>query len=157
MNTLGNPSSLFWDVDPILAETAQPIGDSIDAAWVLLNVVVYFLFSFLIQTLIGTIFFNELSKLTYQEEHMKNDLRNCCLVCSMNRHQFAEKQRGWEEHIEVDHNPMDYVALALSLRFREGDVDKFTAYEAYVYQQLLRNDARLLPMKTCYKKSTSSR
>lgn len=156
LNTLGNPSSLFWNVDPILAETPQPFGDSIDAAWVLINVVVYFLFSFLIQTLIGTIFFNELSKLTNQEEDMKKDLLNCCLVCSMNRHQFAHKQSGWEKHVEIDHNPMNYVALALTLGFRQHEVHKFTAYEAYVYQRLLEDDASLLPSNVCYKKSSLS-
>ena len=137
-----------------------------DVAWVLLNVFGFVLLVLLLHTLVTGIIFNQFAAQTDAADALARDEREVCLVCSLRRSAFVEQSLNagasgsgsvfasiaWRTHTQIDHNPLEYVALAITLRMRQKQINgvhNMTSHEQHVLDRLLKHDASVLPLEQC--------
>ena len=56
---------------------------------------------------------------------------------------------AWRQHITVDHDPLEYVALAITVRMRHAEGAHMTVQEMSVLDHLLAHDASVIPSEAC--------
>ena len=136
--------------------------------WVALNVASFVLLVLLLNSLLTGIIFNQFAKQTDKADALQRDARDVCLVCSLRRGAFEHATAGagggsaasaWRAHTLIDHNPIEYVALAISLRLRqtEAHLDEMTSHERYALERLLAHDASVIPIEQCASLASAGR
>ena len=142
------------------------MSGSVSWGWVSLNMVTYAVLVVLLHTLVSGILFNEFANQTDAAEALARDNREVCLVCSLRREAFEQsaadsnhsgggvnqQEFAWRRHVKVEHNPLEYVALAITLRVRHADVNSassMTTQERNVLERFLTRDASVIPLEAC--------
>lgn len=72
------------------------------------------------------------------------DIKNICTVCSLNRQLFDKNAKGFEYHIENEHNPWNYLYFLYGLR--KKDSTEYTGVETYVSDMQRDNNINWVPV-----------
>lgn len=71
-------------------------------------------------------------------------MKNICTVCSLNRQLFDKNSKGFEYHIESEHNPWSYLFFLYGLR--KKDETEYTGIESYVNDMQMDNNINWVPV-----------
>lgn len=71
-------------------------------------------------------------------------MKNICTVCSLNRQLFDKNSKGFDFHIENEHNPWNYMFFLYGLR--KKDNTEYTGIETYVSDMQRENNINWVPV-----------
>lgn len=137
---------------PLIASNQLYIWEHyMSALWIAINVMAFIFFVLLFQALITGIILNEFTAMYMDQQMLKIDMRECCLVCSLTADRLERAGHDFRHHTRHDHDPLEYVSLAISLReWWQKGTRTFTAHETYALNCLLQGTPTMLPVHTCF-------
>jgi hypothetical protein len=71
-------------------------------------------------------------------------MENSCFICGISAYEFQRYGKGFDHHINHDHNMWDYVYFMLHLRNK--DESNYTAQESYVSERLVTKHIDFFPI-----------
>eukprot|EP00004_Rigifila_ramosa_P007532 TRINITY_DN1851_c0_g1_i3.p1 TRINITY_DN1851_c0_g1~~TRINITY_DN1851_c0_g1_i3.p1 ORF type:complete len:2531 (+),score=660.03 TRINITY_DN1851_c0_g1_i3:1073-7594(+) len=105
-------------------------------------------FIFVIIILLNMIFgiiLDTFGQLRDQKSEVENDIQSKCFICSIDNYTFQRHtQKGFEHHIEHEHNIWAYLFFFMHLR--EKDHTEFTGQETYVHEMIESNKLGFFPV-----------
>ncbi|XP_021341779.1 inositol 1,4,5-trisphosphate receptor type 2-like [Mizuhopecten yessoensis] len=85
--------------------------------------------------------FSELRDLKWTAEA---DMRDTCFICSRNSYDFEHHGKGFDHHVQHEHNMWAYIFFFIHLNGTK--INDFTALELYVHKLLLKENYDFFPL-----------
>ena len=102
---------------------------------IVINILLNIIFGIIIDT------FGELRE--KNQEELK-DIEENCFVCGNQKFLFEIKKISWGYHINLEHNPLAYLAFLVYIRHKH--IDDCSGAEKYVKEKLEKNETSFFPL-----------
>ncbi len=94
--------------------------------------------------IITGIIIDTFSELRAQKAEVEDNQLNMCFVCSLDRDQFERKGLKFADHVEIEHNPWNYMYYKMYLE-RKGEKD-LTANEKQILSLIRAQSIEYFPI-----------
>jgi len=110
--------------------------------WVLIEILFF--------QIISGILVDNFTAMRVKSDVVMEDLENVCFICCINKTElnklYEKSDKGYSEHIKIDHNYWNYIYLILSLKFK--DSKEMNKIEKYIIHKYKKQDFGWIPNKT---------
>jgi len=104
----------------------------------------FFLVIIILMNILFGIIIDTFGELRAKANSIQEDIENKCFICGIDRREFDRlSQFGFEHHINVEHNPWNYLAFNMYLKRKEKT--EYTGPEQYVSDMIQNKNYRFIP------------
>ncbi|KAI9202390.1 uncharacterized protein BJ171DRAFT_584291 [Polychytrium aggregatum] len=98
---------------------------------------------FLLNAIFGIIF-DTFGQLREEHKAIADDLKSCCFICSIEAPRFQRHGKGFEHHVQHEHNIWNYLFFLVHLENK--DVSEYTSHESYFSEKFAQHDLSIFPI-----------
>ncbi|KAL4504086.1 hypothetical protein ABPG72_022716 [Tetrahymena utriculariae] len=103
-----------------------------------------FIIVIILGEIISGIIIDTLAKLREQDAAKNQDMQTICFICGQKRDYLDRKPGGWEQHVNEDHNRMNYIFFIMYLKFKSNN--DLSGFENLIKQQVDKQQINWFPI-----------
>ncbi|EAR90118.2 IP3 receptor calcium ion channel protein (macronuclear) [Tetrahymena thermophila SB210] len=103
-----------------------------------------FIIVIILTEIISGIIIDTLAKLREQDAAKNQDMQTICFICGQKRDYLDRKPGGWDQHVNEDHNRMNYIFFIMYLKFKSKN--DLSGFENLIKQQIDRQQINWFPI-----------
>lgn len=104
---------------------------------------IFYVLNIIIMNLIFGVIISTFAELRDMQSEIDEDIENVCTICSLDRNTFEKNSKGFEYHLNVEHNPFNYIFYMYSLK-RKFETE-YTGMESYVDEAIKQESVSWIP------------
>jgi len=79
-----------------------------------------------------------------QRKEKDANIKDICLICSIDRTTFDRQGNGFDYHTQIEHNSWFYLYFIVYIKTKQQS--EFSGIEQYIYEKIIANDINWFPM-----------
>ncbi|KAL4473778.1 hypothetical protein ABPG74_022642 [Tetrahymena malaccensis] len=103
-----------------------------------------FIIVIILGEIISGIIIDTLAKLREQDAAKNQDMQTICFICGQKRDYLDRKPGGWDQHVNEDHNRMNYIFFIMYLKFKSKT--ELSGFENLIQQQIDKQQINWFPI-----------
>jgi inositol 1,4,5-triphosphate receptor type 1 len=107
------------------------------------DILFFIVVSIVLLNIIFGIIIDTFGDLRDKRQFIENDLQTVCFICGRQLFEFEYKGKGWNEHIQIEHNLYAYLAFIIYLRSKP--LEECDGLEKFVKKKITQNDVSFFP------------
>eukprot|EP01060_Flectonema_neradi_P008971 TRINITY_DN16422_c0_g1_i2.p1 TRINITY_DN16422_c0_g1~~TRINITY_DN16422_c0_g1_i2.p1 ORF type:complete len:2879 (+),score=387.34 TRINITY_DN16422_c0_g1_i2:29-8665(+) len=121
-------------------------GSELHAIRVIYDMSFYILVTVIFMNIVFGIIVDTFGELRQKREGREQELRTHCFICNVPSSEYDKRADGFSNHVNRDHNMWNYMFFVFYIANKPRD--ELTGQESFVYNCLIQNDLRFIPVNT---------
>ena len=121
-------------------------GSELHAIRVVYDMSFYILVTVIFMNIVFGIIVDTFGELRQKREGREQEMRTHCFICNVASSEFDKRADGFSNHVSRDHNMWNYMFFVFYIANKPRD--DLTGQESFVYNCLVQNDLRFIPVNT---------
>jgi len=104
---------------------------------------IFYMLNIIIMNLIFGVIISTFAELRDKKSEIDENIENVCTICSLESNTFEKNSKGFEHHLQTEHNPFNYIFYMYALKKKYET--EYTGMESYVDNEIFNESVAWFP------------